>query len=160
MGANFDMDRSVLEPKMRIRSRHVALHLLPRPEVELKAKWVLGYRNMALDLRYRVPVDGVGKFWDGARGARILINLFQMPGSGLHLTPGGEDGSTGGWGVGRLGLEEAKWDWSWQNRVGCGKIRSPWGNIGVLQCGGFKVVGIREFSRIFESEITRKWNKN
>jgi hypothetical protein len=52
-GVNVVMDQGQVEPKVRIRAKHIALHLLPEPLLELRGKWPLGNTNLAVNLRYR-----------------------------------------------------------------------------------------------------------
>ncbi|GBG89239.1 hypothetical protein CBR_g48947 [Chara braunii] len=87
MGANFDLDTQTIEPRLRVRARYVALRVLPIPEMELRAKWALGTTNLAVDIRYSVPVEHVAHFWESP--ARLSIALFNPMGTGVHLTPNG-----------------------------------------------------------------------
>eukprot|EP00850_Spirogloea_muscicola_P013618 SM000093S24429 [mRNA] locus=s93:329430:332360:+ [translate_table: standard] len=87
-GFNYEMDTSSLQPKLRLRAKHAALHLLPLPELELRGKWPIGETNLAVDIRYKIPVARLDKFYDPSE-ARVMLNLFNPLGSGVHLTPGG-----------------------------------------------------------------------
>ncbi|KAG0560580.1 hypothetical protein M758_10G186500 [Ceratodon purpureus] len=87
-GANVVMDQGRVEPKFRLRAQHVALHLLPEPALEMRGKWPLGDTNLAVYARYRVPIAGLGRFWESTN-ARLMINLFHPLGTGVHLTPQG-----------------------------------------------------------------------
>lgn len=89
LGANVDTDRGVLEPRFRVRGHHVAVHLLPEPVLEIRGKWPLFNTQLALDARYRVPLLGLPNLWSGDSGARLMVNLFNPLGTGVHLTPGG-----------------------------------------------------------------------
>ncbi|KAJ7534089.1 hypothetical protein O6H91_13G079100 [Diphasiastrum complanatum] len=88
LGMNFQIDGGKLEPKLRIRGKHVSLHLLPRPLLELRGKWPLANTGLAVDARYRIPLDKVAVNRDFS-GARLMVNLFNPLGTGFHLTPGG-----------------------------------------------------------------------
>ncbi|XP_024377466.1 uncharacterized protein [Physcomitrium patens] len=87
-GANVVMDQGRVEPKFRLRAQHVALHLLPEPALEMRGKWPLGDTNLAVYARYRVPISGLGRFWESTE-ARLMINLYHPHGTGVHLTPQG-----------------------------------------------------------------------
>ncbi|CAI5474367.1 unnamed protein product [Closterium sp. Yama58-4] len=89
VGANYEVNGSRLEPKLRIRTPHVALHLLPEPDIELRWKWRLGTTNVALDVRYTLPLRSFDRFWDRAAGVGLSVNLFNPIGTGFHLSPGG-----------------------------------------------------------------------
>ncbi|KAH8967182.1 hypothetical protein BDL97_03G065400 [Sphagnum fallax] len=87
-GVNVVMDQGQVEPKVRIRAKHIALHLLPEPLLELCGKWPLGNTNLAVNLRYRVPISGIERFWESSN-SRLMMYLFHPFGTGVHLTPGG-----------------------------------------------------------------------
>ncbi|CAI5975543.1 unnamed protein product [Closterium sp. NIES-64] len=89
VGANYEVNGSRLEPKLRIRTPHVALHLLPEPDIEVRWKWRLGTTNVALDVRYTLPLRSFDRFWDRAAGVGLSVNLFNPIGTGFHLSPGG-----------------------------------------------------------------------
>ncbi|CAI7857492.1 unnamed protein product, partial [Closterium sp. NIES-54] len=88
VGMNYEVNGSRLEPKLRIRTPHVALHLLPEPDIEVRWKWRLGTTNVALDLRYTLPLRSFDRFWDRAAGVGLSVNLFNPIGTGFHLSPG------------------------------------------------------------------------
>lgn len=87
-GANFDVGHGQLKPKMRIQTRHVALHALPSPELELRGSWLL-YHNIGLTVRCRAPLNSLTKFWERETGIYWTVRLFNPIGSGFHFTPGG-----------------------------------------------------------------------
>lgn len=102
VGANYDVDRSHVEPKLRIRTDHLALHILPKPEAEIRAKYPLGIAALMLDLRFRLPLDFQSEnVWGGVGGARLLVNLTHPVGTGIHLAPGGLEFDERVWRIGR-----------------------------------------------------------
>lgn len=88
-GAKIEMDKGGhLEPQMRLRAKHVALHLLPMPLLELRGKWPLGGSRLAINIHYRVPLLHLSKFWESPT-AQLCLNLYNPIGTGFHLSPGG-----------------------------------------------------------------------
>jgi len=88
VGANFDMDRVLLQPKLRLRGRHVALHIFPSPEIELRAEYPV-WGSLGVELKFRLPVQSEHALWDSRSGARILVALNHRYGSGVHLATRG-----------------------------------------------------------------------
>lgn len=88
-GLNLEVDKGLLQPRCRFKARHIALHLLPQPEIELRGKWPLGNTRLAVNAKYRIPLMmTLEEMWSSS-GARLMVNFFNPLGSGFHLTPGG-----------------------------------------------------------------------
>ncbi|KAL2649705.1 hypothetical protein R1flu_017833 [Riccia fluitans] len=88
-GMNVELDKGQVHPKLRLKARHVALHLLPVPEIELRGKWPLGNTRLAVNAKYRIPLSTTfEEIWTSS-GARLMISFFNPLNTGLHLTPGG-----------------------------------------------------------------------
>lgn len=88
LGAKVEMDRGHLEPRMRVKAKHLALYLLPLPLLELRGKWPLGGTRLAINVRYRIPLQDFEKFWESPT-AQLCVNLYNPLGTGFHLSPGG-----------------------------------------------------------------------
>ncbi|BBM98212.1 hypothetical protein MPTK1_1g11750 [Marchantia polymorpha subsp. ruderalis] len=88
-GINVELDKGRLHPKLRLKARHVALHLLPVPEIELRGKWPLGGTRLAINAKYRIPLATTFEEIWSSTGARLMISFFNPLGTGVHLTPGG-----------------------------------------------------------------------
>ncbi|KAL3702076.1 hypothetical protein R1sor_020098 [Riccia sorocarpa] len=88
-GANVELDKGQVHPKLRLKARHVALHLLPAPEIELRGKWPLGNTRLAVNAKYRIPLATTFEEIWSSSGARLMISFFNPLNTGLHLTPGG-----------------------------------------------------------------------
>ncbi|CAM6093242.1 unnamed protein product [Calypogeia fissa] len=88
-GLNVEVEKGLLLPRFRLKARHIALHLLPQPEIELRGKWPLWNTRLAINAKYRIPLTmDLEEMWSSP-GARLMVNFFNPLGSGFHLTPGG-----------------------------------------------------------------------
>eukprot|EP00252_Welwitschia_mirabilis_P017206 TRINITY_DN38173_c0_g1_i1.p1 TRINITY_DN38173_c0_g1~~TRINITY_DN38173_c0_g1_i1.p1 ORF type:complete len:308 (+),score=36.24 TRINITY_DN38173_c0_g1_i1:186-1109(+) len=89
VGAALDMERSsLLNFKIRLRSKHATLHILPSPYLELQGKFPLGNIPIGVSVNYRLPLDDLENFWVSP-AAHFRVNIYNLPGTGFHISPGG-----------------------------------------------------------------------
>ncbi|XP_002978122.2 uncharacterized protein LOC9653329 [Selaginella moellendorffii] len=92
IGGEFEVDKGEVKPKLRLRAKHASLHLLPLPAIELRRKWPLppsSYTHLGIDVRCRIPLASPDKMLDPASGPRLMVNVYNIGGTGIHFTPGG-----------------------------------------------------------------------
>nr|ABK26859.1 unknown [Picea sitchensis] len=89
-GACVNMDRSgYLALNARLQTKYATLHILPSPCLDLRSKFPvpLGSTPLAVNIRYRIPLNDLENIWESP-GAYFTLNFSSQPGTGFHLTPG------------------------------------------------------------------------
>lgn len=89
LGATLETERGGhLELETRIKAKHLALYILPLPHLEFRGKWPITGTRIAVDVRYRIPLNNLEKIWESP-AAQLYVGLYNPVGTGFHLSPGG-----------------------------------------------------------------------